>query len=597
MKGFIAFVSDFSAVLGDARKQLPAIFALFLFAALLDLCGLGLILPLITAITVPHAAALNVQLPFVESLGTLNLKLLAIGVVVIYVSRAIIAYWVQRAIARFSEGQRGQLMTRLLDAYLRKPYEFHLERNSAVLINNTLHLTWGYAAGVLSASLRLATDLVTFAVILGFLAWTNWQVVAVATSTLILVLAGYTRFAKNTLNRSGEVVAVSQTHVVRTLNHALGAIREVRVLGIEQHAVGEMRQHAQRLAQAAGSSLAIQAMPRYLIETSLIVLLSALAILVHAGTISSADLIPTLGLFAIAAIRLMPGTTSIIGSLNSMRVNRYALRQLADDLKVAETGLESTPGAVGRHHHAADSSPPPAPSRCEQTIFRNFKTIELAGVTYSYPSASQPALNNVCLTIHAGQAVGIIGRSGAGKSTLADVLLGLVRPQAGKILVDGKDIHLNPRGWMNELAYIPQAVFINDDTLRANVAFGISADRVDESRMASAVTASQLEEVVRALPKGLDTLLGERGVRLSGGQRQRVALARALYHDRQLIVMDEATAALDSETEQEVIRAIQTLHGKKTLIIIAHRHSTLEGCDSIISLTVGRSKTVRTNQD
>ena len=166
----------------------------------------------------------------------------------------------------------------------------------------------------------------------------------------------------------------------------------------------------------------------------------------------------------------------------------------------------------------------------------------------------------------------------------ADVLLGLIRPQAGRVLVDGRDVADDVRAWMNELAYIPQTVFIRDDTLRANIAFGVAADRVDEGRLSAALAASQLEDVLAGLPRGLDTVLGERGVRLSGGQRQRVALARALYHDRQLIVMDEATAALDSETEAEVIRAIRTLRGKRTLIIISHRPSTLEGCDQIVEL-------------
>jgi ATP-binding cassette, subfamily B, bacterial PglK len=570
------FAADFLAVLGDEKKRLPAIFALFLFAAFLDLCGLGMVLPLITAITVPDSSTLNMKMPFGENLRNLDLRLLAAGVVVIYVLRAITAYWVQRAIARFSEGQRGQLMTRLLDAYLRKPYEFHLERNSAVLINNTLNLTWGYSLGVLYASLRLATDLVTFTVVLGFLAWTNWQVVAVAIGALVIVLAAYNMTARGILTQSGEIVAISQASAVRVLNHALGAFREVRVLGIEEHAVAEMRYHAQRLAEAGGKSGAIQALPRYLIETSLIVLLAALALLVKAGSISSADLVPTLGLFAVAAIRLMPGTTAIVASLNSMRSNRYALRQLAEDLKVVEDG---------RLQH-------PALRQSTARLFRGFKTIEFAGVTYEYPASTRPALQDVNFNIQAGQAIGIIGRTGAGKSTLADALLGLVSPQAGRILVDGKDIQQDIRAWMNELAYIPQAVFVKDDTLRANIAFGVPPSQINEQRLNSAIVASRLEEVVAGLPDGLETLLGERGVRLSGGQRQRVALARALYHDRQLIVMDEATAALDNVTEQEVIRAIQTLHGRKTLIIIAHRHSTLEGCDAILTLSGGRLKSI-----
>jgi len=548
------FVRDFLFVLGDARRQWPGIFALFLFAAVLDLSGLGMILPLIAAITTPEAP---------RALDGVDLEVLAAGVVLLYVFRAIVAFWVQRTIARFSEEQRGLLMSRLLDAYLRKPYEYHLEKNSAVLINNTLNLTWGFAAGVLSSTLRLATDLVTFAVILGFLAWTQWQVVAIATSTLTLVLAAYTWLTRGTIARSGEILAATQSNSVRVINHALGGLREVRVLGIEQHAVAEMRVQAELLAATAGNAAAIQALPRYLVETSFIALLAGLAVLVRRDVVDSTELVPTLGLFAVAAIRLMPGSTSIIGSLNMLRANRYALHQLAEDLSDSDVPFTMASG---------------------QASFRGFKSIALAGVEYRYPNATLPALRSINLTIRAGEAVGIIGRSGAGKSTLADVILGLIHPQAGRVLVDGRDVADDVRAWMNELAYIPQTVFVRDDTLRANIALGVAADRVDEGRLAAALAASQLEDVLAGLPRGLDTVLGERGVRLSGGQRQRVALARALYHDRQLIVMDEATAALDSETEAEVIRAIRTLRGKRTLIIISHRPSTLEGCDQIVEL-------------
>lgn len=567
MSGIRSFVSDFLFVMGDARRQIPAIFGLFLFAALLDLCGLGLVLPLITALTVSGTQLTGMPLLF-------DLKWLAAAVVLVYVARAAVAYWVQKTILRFSEGQRGLMMMRLLDAYLRKPYEFHLQRNSAVLVNTTLNLTWGYATGVLSASLRLVTDLVTFAVILGFLAWANWQVVAVVAVVLLLVLAVYNRLSKGLITRSGETVAVSQANAIRVLNHTLGALREVRILGTEAHALREMQLQSDRLAQAGAISGAVQAMPRYLVETSVIALLSALAFLVQLGAISGPELIPTLGLFAIAAVRLMPGTTSVVGALNSLRGNRYALRQLAQDLRIAEGDLEVRQSV--------------APVQSTPTHFRNFRIIELAGVTYSYPAVSKPALHDFTLTIHAGQAIGIIGRTGAGKSTLADIILGLIKPQGGEIRVDGKDIHEDVRAWMKQLAYIPQTVYIKDDTLRANVAFGVPDDQIDPARLVDAIAASQLEEVVRQLPNGLDTMLGERGVRLSGGQRQRVALARAFYHDRQLIVMDEATAALDTETEREVIRAISDLHGQKTLIIIAHRVSTLKGCDHVHRFDGGR---------
>ena len=215
-------------------------------------------------------------------------------------------------------------------------------------------------------------------------------------------------------------------------------------------------------------------------------------------------------------------------------------------------------------------------------------TLELSQITYSYPGAAEPALKDLSLTIQRGESVGFIGASGAGKSTLVDILLGLLTPDTGEVRVDGKDIQENLRNWQDQIGYVPQSIYLTDDTLRCNVAFGLTDEQIDDEAVQRAIQAAQLEEFVASLPEGLETIVGEHGVRLSGGQRQRIGIARALYHDPVVLVLDEATSALDAVTERDVMQAVYALHGDKTLLIVAHRLSTVAHCDKLVRLEEGR---------
>jgi ABC-type multidrug transport system fused ATPase/permease subunit len=276
--------------------------------------------------------------------------------------------------------------------------------------------------------------------------------------------------------------------------------------------------------------------------------------------------LPTLGLFAASAFRLMPSINRVMGAVQSLRYGLPVIDLLHEELNLAIPKVGSTPIPATPFHDV----------------------LELCQITYAYPGAAEPALKDISLAIQRGESVGFVGASGSGKSTLVDVLLGLLMTDTGKVLADGKDIHENLRNWQDQIGYVPQSIFLTDDTLRRNVAFGLANERIDDVAVQHAIRAAQLEEFVTSLPNGLETFVGERGIRLSGGQRQRIGIARALYHDPAVLVLDEATSALDTDTERGVMQAITALQGSKTVLIIAHRLSTVEHCDRLYRLHEGR---------
>jgi ABC-type multidrug transport system fused ATPase/permease subunit len=279
------------------------------------------------------------------------------------------------------------------------------------------------------------------------------------------------------------------------------------------------------------------------------------------------SIVPTLALFAAAAFRLMPSVTRILNAIHTLRYGTPVDDALYDELK----------DAVYQ---------PPAKATTRAPAFHT--SIELSNITYSYPDGHRPALDAVSLAVRKGESVGFVGPSGCGKSTLVDLVLGLFVADAGRVMVDGQDIQQNVRAWQDQIGYVPQSVYLTDDTLRRNVAFGLANHQIDEAAVQRAIKAAQLDEFVASLPNGLETIVGERGVRLSGGEHQRIGIARALYHDPAVLVLDEATSALDAATEQGVMRAVTALQGSKTLLIVAHRISTVAQCDRLYRLEQGR---------
>jgi len=373
----------------------------------------------------------------------------------------------------------------------------------------------------------------------------------------------------------------ASSEMIRILNQGLGSLKETRIIGCESHFEQKMEEQTSRYSRNWTLTQGYGNLPRFVIEAFMITFVIGFTLLfISLNQGAGQNLTGILGIFALASIRLLPAISNLVGNITSFRANTFAIDKLFFDLKEIEKG-KSLPAVefskYSRSLVSRDLFPLP---------FNN--QIILDNVTFQYPDSSRKSLDQISITIQKGQSIGLIGKSGAGKTTLVDVLLGLFSPQSGDIKVDGASVYNNIRIWQNLLGYVPQSIYLIDDTLERNIAFGVPDHLIDRERLNKAIEMAQLSEVVEQLQEGVKTVVGERGILLSGGQRQRVGIARVLYHEREILIFDEATAALDTETEKLVTEATKALSGIKTIIIIAHRLSTIEHCDRIYQLEQGR---------
>jgi ATP-binding cassette, subfamily B, bacterial PglK len=390
--------------------------------------------------------------------------------------------------------------------------------------------------------------------------------------------------SKNKIAIWGKESSDAHTEMIRLINHGMGGLKETRVIGCESYFEQKMESQIDKYSISSSLALSFTNLPRYVIEAFLITFLVTFTfafLSTNQGNVKSLSSI--LGIFALASIRLLPAIGNLLSSINGIKYHAYSMDKIYMDLKELE-GLGNT-------------TPIKVIGNAKKTVASFRKSVLLENVTYRYPGANRSSLQDIFLEIKKGDSIGLIGKSGAGKTTLVDTILGLLTPQSGDIKVDGKSVYTDIRAWQNLIGYVPQSIFLMDDTLEKNIAFGIPEHLIDQDKLRKAVAASQLDSIVEQLPNGLHTPLGERGVMLSGGQRQRVGIARALYHEREILVFDEATASLDSETESLVTEAIRSLSGIKTMIIIAHRLSTLEYCDRICVLEKGQIVSSGSYQD
>ena len=573
------YLYKFFYILDDQKNKLVLLLFAILLTSFLEAVGIGLIGPFIALASNPNWIQKTAWLSWIYEAFNFSstnqfVSIAAIVILVVFYTKTFFSFKVRKYIFLFGLSHQGELRLRLLDSYLRLPYSFHLKNNTAFLIQNIVNEVDIFCNSTLLEILNSTVSFVMMVALVGLLLVTD--PIATLVMSLVLLLAfGLVAYFRKKIASWGKVSSTSKAEMIRVVNHSLGGVKETRVIGCEPYFKQQLGDQAKRYANACSSLMSFGMVPRLLIEALIITFilgLTAISLLVGRDTNS---LIATLGVFGIVAIRLMPVATQLTSGLTKLRSSAYVVDKLYWDLKEIEK-LEDK----SQHQRQANSQNnlPPLPF--------NHK-IELQSISFKYEGAKELALNQISLTLRKGESIALIGKSGAGKTTLVDLILGLFQAQSGDIQVDGRSIYPDLRAWQNLIGYIPQSIFLIDDTLEHNIAFGVSDGDIDAERLQRSIEAAQLTDLVERMPEGINTRIGERGVCLSGGQRQRIGIARALYHEREILVLDEATSALDNETEHLVTEAIRSLSGQKTMIIIAHRLSTVEHCDCIYMMEKG----------
>ena len=556
------------------RRKLISIWFLILVGMVIETLSLGLILPLIGLLTNSDYQS---KYPKVfDFFGNPSDKTLLVAgslvLVAIYAVKNIFLYFSASVQRKFINNSSARISQMVFKSYLAQPYEFHLTRNSATLIRNAENAN-SVITGGLDPFLVLLTDgLVAIGLFVLLM-----LVEPVGTLCVLVVFGGAAiGFQALTRKRITEWGRLRKTHMKMVLKHlqqGLGGVKEIKVLGRESEFFIEHEHHLVKSMEINRKYALIQLLPRLWLEVLAIIGL-AILVAVMAGTRDDvSSFLPTLGLFAATAFRILPSIGRIMASFQTIAYSSPLIRTVDEDLKISVV---------------ADAT------QNEELLFK--REIKFENISFSYASAHRPSLQNVSLSILLGEAVGIVGPSGAGKSTLVDIFLGLLSPSEGVVSVDGEDIATGRRSWQDQVGYVPQSIYLVDDSLIRNIALGIPHDLIDHNAVLRALRAAQLEEFVSTLPLGLETIVGERGVRLSGGQRQRIGIARALYSNPQVLVLDEATSSLDTETERGVMDAVKALQGEKTVVIVAHRLSTVSYCSKIFSIEDARLVAVSPNR-
>ena len=574
MKSAYQYLIEILYLVGESRSKLPALILLFLFSSILDLLGLGLIAPYVSLI-------MNFENQNIDWIGN---KIIALGLpmeqefiliwmgvllITVFLFKALTALYINHTIIVFSNMQEVRLKSYLMQTYQHLPYTEYIKRNSAEYVNAIIGHTISFR-GALEMGLKTLSDGIIAIAIFSLLALTN----GIALSLLVIILGvlvfGYDRVFRSRIKEYGRQSHHYATRLVQGVNEGIEGFKEIRILGREKYFYDLIKHNAERWTQNQGKTNIISSSPRYFLEFVLITFIVMLVITAYLFGNNLKALVPTIGFIGMAALRLLPVIHGLSNSLVHLRHNRFAVGWLYSDL----IKLKESPKSVWESSTKSTNG--------------EFHELVLDGIQYFYPESKMPALDQISLRIQEGETVGFIGPSGAGKTTLVDLILGLLKPSKGSLLYNGEELKGSLSGWQSQIAYLPQQVFLIDNTLRNNVALGINDNEIDDQLVHESLNNASLQEFVDTLPKGIETKLGERGVRLSGGQRQRVAIARAFYHGRNVLVMDEATSALDHETESEIVEEIKRLKGKKTIIVIAHRLTTVQHCDRIYYLEKGK---------
>ena len=570
-------IQKFRYIFSRADKfKLVGLVVLMIIGSVLELLAVAVFNPFIEVMMQTSSIADDSFLQFFfqhTNIDSVEGYLIALSfiIAVIYVVKNVYLTFEQNAILSFSYRTRMNLATRLLTTYMNEPYTFHLSKNIAEM-QRCLQTDTSQFMSLINSCLQLAVEFVTCLALGVYLFHTSHSITVLIGLLLGLCVFIFFIISKKVSSKLGRQNEFYNAKLFQWINQSLGGIKEVKILQREKYFIDSYRTNYKKVIWGARVNELLAAVPKYIVETVAIVgLVLAIIVKLLFGHGALETFVPQMAVFAVAAFRLLPSVGKINAYVNNVMYTKASLDMIYQDLCESEKNKPIEVEWEGKTEN-----------------WKFMKGVFAEHITYHYPDSDTEVLHDITLEIPKGKTVALIGPSGAGKTTLADIILGLLPPVSGVVRMDDKNIYENLRSWRQKLGYIPQSIYLSDDTIRNNVAFGIYEDQIDDDAIWKALEKAQLKDFVQGLEKGLDTYVGDRGVRLSGGQRQRIGIARALYHDPEILVLDEATSALDSGTEQAVMESIESLQGLKTMVIIAHRLTTIKNADLIYEVVEGK---------
>ncbi|MBP3196516.1 MAG: ABC transporter ATP-binding protein, partial [Butyrivibrio sp.] len=554
------------------KKELFLLGVLILIGGVFETLGVSMMVPVVSTILEPdklHAfiSKYDILQNIVDNLGLDNdMKIAAallILMIVLFVVKNSYLLFLIRKQNTFVCRARNDMISRVMREFLNRPYEDYLGADIPTVFRIT-DSDIPRLFSLILALLSLCTELVVSLFLGILLIFVNWQMTVLMLVVLLVMTLISVKLLKPRLNDIGRQNQETQSRIAKWRLQAIYGLKDVKVLNRQDFFIRNCYESGKVGADIARDYAVLNSVPRLMIETVFMaaVMLFILIFILRGGDVTL--LIPQLTAFGVAAIRIMPSANRINTYITEIAYEQYSLdfvyKNLTESMKTDKEMRAVRAEIAGPALNLKDK-------------------IELKDITFAYPDGEKNIFTKANMVVPKGKSVGIMGSSGAGKSTVVDILLGLLHVKSGEILCDGSNIFSNYESWLSQIGYIPQSIYLVDESIRENIAFGIDADQIDDNRIWEVMEEAQLADFVRTLPEGLDTKIGDRGVRLSGGQRQRIGIARALYHNPEILVFDEATSALDNETEAAVMEAINGFHGKKTMVIIAHRLNTIANCD------------------
>lgn len=571
------------------KKRLVIITILTFISAFFDLIGVSAVLPVVSLLTSTSSDSGGVYqsiIYFISNIFSLTSKSsivisLIIVLSVFYLFKAAYTIFLTYVTNKFNMSFKRRMSSRMIKAYLSMPYEYHLQHNSSTLLRSATYDAELFASAmnsVIQLILKFSTVLILFGYLLYNDILTGQFTTLIVGGVILITSIFILTVLKKHIRGVAKVIQRLNGDNYKLLSQAFNGIKESKISNREAFFADCYERNVININHYQIRSTLYNSIPSIFLETfGLIALLFALIVSVLTKEESSyPSIVASFSVLALATIKLLPAASNINAHINSLNYTKASVDLLYNDIKNAEDNEEY----ITMHN-----------TSFKPMIFKN--RLDVENVSFVYSGTEKVVLDNISFSIKKGESVAISGDSGAGKTTTVDLILGLLKPTSGDILCDGVSISSNQRGWHTNLSYIPQNIYLMDDTIRNNVAFGYLKNEIDDRKVWEALEKAQLTEFVNSLPKGLDTVIGERGIRMSGGQRQRIGIARAFYRDTQIIVFDEATSALDYETEKRVLEQVNQYKGEKTLIIITHRLNTIESCDHIYKIEKGTIKQIK----